>query len=120
MWMEYLRRICIFLLIAETLLKLCPSSKYEDYMRMITGLICMIMILFPLASLIRMDHGMELPQIGEFERQLQEVMEEGTRQMQDRLLTDIEEGDAKMRSQIDDYMRQEGWTDEADTTYFLE
>ena len=120
MWTEYLKRICVFLLVAETMLKLCPSSKYEEYIKMITGLICMVMILFPTASLFRADQGMELPQIGEFEKKLQEAMEEGTEQMRRRLDADLEEGAARMQRQIEEYKQQEGRTDEEDAAFILE
>ncbi|MBO6014973.1 MAG: stage III sporulation protein AF [Lachnospiraceae bacterium] len=81
-WMEYLKRICCFLLIAETMEKLCPSSKYEAYLHMITGLICLAMILIPLTGLLHMDQADGLPDIHTFEKQLQQIVEEGQMQME--------------------------------------
>ena len=93
MWMEYLERVCIFLLIAETMLRLCPSSKYERYVRMVTGLICMAMILLPLTTLLQTDGAGELPRIEAFEQELRKAMEEGEKQMEKELDWQIEEGE---------------------------
>ena len=81
--MEYVKRLCCFLLIAETLLKLCPSPKYEGYMKMLTGLICLVMICVPLTSLFHPDAGGQVPELADFEQQVRETMEEARERMRD-------------------------------------
>lgn len=90
MWMEYLERICVFLLIAETMLKLCPSAKYENYVKMVTGLICLAMILLPVTSFLKGDEeGLQI-KLETFERELKEAMEKGERQMEEELKWDTD------------------------------
>lgn len=89
--MEYLERLCVFMLIAETMLKLCPSSKYESYMKMLTGLLSLAMILLPVMSFFQADENGIMPKLETFEKELFEAFEQGEKQMEEEFQWQMEE-----------------------------
>lgn len=90
--MDWFKEICCFILIAETFVKLCPNKKYEDYIRMITGFLCIAMVLTPILHWAKGDQKeMELS-LSEFETQLQEQLLESEEQWSRELEEKIEEG----------------------------
>lgn len=90
--MDYFKEICCFIFIAETFVKLCPNQKYEEYIRMITGLLCIVMVFIPILVWVKGDEkDMELS-LSEFEKQLQEQILESEEQWAEELEGKLEEG----------------------------
>lgn len=90
--MDYFKEICCFILIAETFVKLCPNKKYEDYIRMITGFICIAIVLTPVLVWAKGEQkDMEIS-LSEFEIQLQEQLKESEKQWSKELEGKMEEG----------------------------
>lgn len=90
--MRYFQQICCFMLIAETFMKLCPNKKYEEYIRMITGFICLLLVVTPILLFFKnVDRG-KLPALSELEVELQKVLEESERKMEEELEGKFKEG----------------------------
>lgn len=91
-YMKYFKEICCFILIAETFLKLCPNKKYEEYIHMIIGFICIAVVLTPVLVFVKGNQAENLPTLETFEVQLQKVLEESEREMQEELEEKFKEG----------------------------
>lgn len=48
--MQYLEKICCFLIFARIFLHMCPSEKYEKYLSALTGWIALCIFLSPFLS----------------------------------------------------------------------
>lgn len=71
----YLEKACYFMIGAQLLFYFLPSKKYEKYMGMLTGFICMVILVLPVCNLIFQEKDWQNKiQIEEFERQLSKVM----------------------------------------------
>lgn len=71
----YLEKACFFMIAAQLLFHFLPSKKYEKYMGMLTGFICMTILIIPVGNLIfHKQDWMDMAQIEEFEEKLQKVM----------------------------------------------
>lgn len=82
MILEYLQRVCCFLVIAEVLLKLNPSKKYERYLKMVMGFITLAIVLVPICRFVAGEERMlSMETLPAFEQKLEQVMKEGERQM---------------------------------------
>ena len=90
--MDYFKEICCFMLIAETFVKLCPNKKYEDYIRMITGFICIAMVIPPILGWVMGDQKEVSLSLTEFEVQLQEQLLESEEQWSEELEGKMEVG----------------------------
>ena len=90
--MDYYKEICCFMLIAETFVKLCPNKKYEDYIRMITGFICIAMVIAPILGWVKGEQKEVRLSLTEFEVQLQEQLLESEEQWSEELEGKMEEG----------------------------
>lgn len=90
--MDYFKEICCFILIAETFVKLCANQKYEDYIQMITGFICIAMILTPILIWVKGDQKEMRLSLSQFETQLQEQLIESEKQWSKELEGKLEKG----------------------------
>lgn len=80
---EYLQRICLFMILAEMLLHLRPAKQYERYLKMITGLISLAIVLLPACKFMAaLGDGGQLATLEEFEQEMYEAMKEGEETMQ--------------------------------------
>lgn len=71
----YLEKACYFMIGAQLLLYFLPSGKYEKYMGMLTGFICMVILVLPVCNLIFKKQDWQYQErIKEFEEQLERVM----------------------------------------------
>lgn len=74
----YVEKVCFFMIAAQLLFHFLPSKKYEKYMGMITGFLCMAILVVPIGNLV--FHGskwLDMNTIEEFENQLKQVMNAG-------------------------------------------
>lgn len=90
--MGYFKEICCFVLIAETFIKLCPNEKYEEYLRMITGFICMVLVITPVLLFLKGETTGTMPSLSQFEKELEEVFLESKKQVERELEEKLEEG----------------------------
>lgn len=71
----YLEKACYFMIGAQLLLYFLPSGKYEKYMGMLTGFICMVILALPVCNLIFKKQDWQYQErMKEFEKQLERVM----------------------------------------------
>lgn len=71
----YLEKACYFMIGAQLLLYFLPSPKYEKYMGMLTGFICMVILVLPVCNLIFQKQDWQYTErMEEFEDQLEKVM----------------------------------------------
>lgn len=71
----YVEKVCFFMIAAQLLFHFLPSKKYEKYMGMITGFLCMAILIIPIGNLVfKGEEWLSMDTIEEFENQLQLVM----------------------------------------------
>lgn len=71
----YLEKACYFMIGAQLLLYFLPSKKYEKYMGMLTGFICMVILVLPVCNLIFQKQDWQYTKrMKEFEEQLERVL----------------------------------------------
>lgn len=71
----YLEKACYFMIGAQLLLYFLPSGKYEKYMGMLTGFICMVILALPVCNLIFKKQDWQYQErMQEFEEQMERVM----------------------------------------------
>lgn len=71
----YLEKACFFMIGAQLLLYFLPSKKYEKYMGLLTGFICMVILVLPVCNLIFQKQDWQYTnRMKEFEDQLERVM----------------------------------------------
>lgn len=71
----YVEKVCFFMIAAELLFHFLPSKKYEKYMGMITGFLCMAILVIPIGNLVfQGEKWLSMDTTEEFEKQLKQVM----------------------------------------------
>lgn len=71
----YIERACFFMIIAELLVQFAASSKYEKYISLLTGILCITILIVPIGEFFfqsKLNHYVE--KTDEFEQKLSELM----------------------------------------------
>lgn len=77
--LDYLQKICCFLVVTEILMQLKPSKKYEKYLKMTVGLICLGIVLLPVGKALNGgNYVIEPDSVTVFEEKLYQALEEGS------------------------------------------
>lgn len=71
----YVEKICFFMIAAELFVHFLPSEKYEKYMEMIAGFLCVAMFMLPVGNLLfQREDWLRMEEVERFENQLKQVM----------------------------------------------
>ncbi len=71
----YIERACFFMIISELLVQFAASSKYEKYISLLTGILCITILIVPIGEFFfqsKLNHYVE--KTDEFEQKLSELM----------------------------------------------
>ncbi|MBD5545315.1 MAG: hypothetical protein HDR01_14040 [Lachnospiraceae bacterium] len=113
----YLEKACFFMIGAQLLLYFLPSRKYEKYMGVLTGFICMVILVLPVCNLIFQKQEWQYEErITEFESQLERVLsaeeirkEKETYESIAGQLEEIYGGKEQLKERLDPIVAQEGF-----------
>lgn len=71
----YIERVCFFIIIAELLVQFAASSKYEKYISLLTGVLCITILIVPIGEFFfENKFNLYLEKTNEFEKELSEMM----------------------------------------------